>query len=192
MLNIILSGAPGSGKGTQSDLLQKKYGFKHLSTGDLLRSEIASGSDFGKQIDAIISKGNLVSDEIIMHLIERYFETIEKDAVGLIFDGFPRTLPQAEAFESLLKNRNEEALMINLLVDEQELIGRMLNRGKTSGRSDDNLDVITKRLQVYHRQTEPLIGFYKERNNYHTIDGSGSIDATFSQIDKLMANWIAR
>ncbi|MBR1786193.1 MAG: adenylate kinase [Paludibacteraceae bacterium] len=190
MLNIILSGAPGSGKGTQSDLLQKKYGFKHLSTGDLLREEIASGSEFGKRIDAIISKGNLVSDDIIMHLIERYFESVDDRAVGLIFDGFPRTLPQAEAFEQLLKERQEEALMINLVVDEQELVARMLNRGKTSGRSDDNIDVITKRLQVYHRQTEPLIGFYKSRNNYHTIDGSGSINNTFTQLDQLLAKWI--
>ena len=186
MFNIILSGAPGSGKGTQSNLLQKKYGFKHLSTGDLLRSEIASGSDFGKQIDAIISKGNLVSDDIIMHLIEKVVNELPEDAIGLIFDGFPRTLPQAEAFEHLLSERSAKAVMVNLLVDEQELINRMLTRGKTSGRSDDNLDVITKRLQVYHRQTEPLIGFYQNLNNYHTIDGSGSIDETFSQIDELV------
>ncbi|MBR1928998.1 MAG: adenylate kinase [Paludibacteraceae bacterium] len=187
MLNIILSGAPGSGKGTQSELIVKKYGLQHLSTGELLRAEIATGSEFGKQIDALISKGNLVPDDVMLHLIDQYIDNLPTDCKGVIYDGFPRTINQARAFDELLKKRNQDALMIDLIVNEEDLIQRLLLRGEISGRSDDNLDTIKKRLVVFHERTEPQRQFYKEKNNYHSIDGNGTIEDIFSRIDTLIA-----
>ena len=156
MLNIILSGAPGSGKGTQSDLLVKKYGLQHLSTGDVLRAEIATGSALGHQIDALISKGNLVPDDMMYGVIENYIASLPKDCKGTIFDGYPRTVAQAAALTHLLKKYNMDAVMIDLLVDEQLLIQRLIDRGKVSGRADDNLNTIRHRIAVYHNQTEPI------------------------------------
>lgn len=182
MLNLILCGAPGSGKGTQSEFIVKKYGLEHLSTGDLLRREIASGSRFGKQIDAIISKGNLVPDDVMLRLIDQYMESLSDDCKGVIFDGFPRTLNQAIEFEKMLAHKQTPAHLIDLEVAEDELIERLLNRGKTSGRSDDNLETIRKRLTVYHHQTEPVSGYYKELGKYHSVNGTGSVEDIFERI----------
>lgn len=189
MLNIIICGAPGSGKGTQSQLIVQKYGLEHLSTGDLLRKEIATGSDFGKQIDAIISKGNLVPDEIMLHLIDQYIDSLPADCKGVIFDGYPRTVKQAEELEKLLTEKGETSMMIDLWVQEDELIERLLNRGKISGRSDDNLDTIKKRLEVFHTTTKPVCVYYHTLHKYHAVDGSGSLEDIFNRIDAILKTY---
>ena len=186
MLNIILCGAPGSGKGTQSDLIVKKYGLQHLSTGDALRAEIKSGSELGKEIDELIAGGNLVPDHKMIPLIARYLDNLPEDCKGVIFDGFPRTVAQAEALELLLERRNMKAVLLDLFVEEDEVIKRLLNRGKTSGRADDNYEAIKKRLQVYPTETKPVCTYYLHRHNYFAINGNYSMDDTFNQIDNIL------
>lgn len=186
MLNIILSGAPGSGKGTQSAFIANKYGVQHLSTGDVLRAEIASGSELGKQIDAIISKGNLVPDELMYGVIENYIANLPEGCKGTIFDGYPRTVAQAEALTGLLKKYNMDAIMIDLMVDEQLLIQRLIERGKVSGRADDNLNTIRHRIAVYHQQTEPIAHYYLHNGNYFTVNGNHSMADVFLQIMRVI------
>ena len=186
MLNIILSGAPGSGKGTQSDLLVKKYGMPHLSTGDVLRAEIATGSALGHQIDALISKGNLVPDDMMYGVIENYIASLPKDCKGTIFDGYPRTVAQAAALTHLLKKYNMDAIMIDLLVDEQLLIQRLIDRGKVSGRADDNLNTIRHRIAVYHNQTEPIAHYYLHKGNYFAVNGNQTMADVFLQIMRIV------
>ena len=186
MLNIILSGAPGSGKGTQSDLLVKKYGLQHLSTGDVLRAEIATGSALGHQIDALISKGNLVPDDMMYGVIENYIASLPKDCKGTIFDGYPRTVAQAAALTHLLKKYNMDAIMIDLLVDEQFLIQRLIDRGKVSGRADDNLNTIRHRIAVYHNQTEPIAHYYLHKGNYFAVNGNQTMADVFLQIMRIV------
>lgn len=186
MLNIILSGAPGSGKGTQSDLLVKKYGLQHLSTGDVLRAEIATGSALGHQIDALISKGNLVPDDMMYGVIENYIASLPKDCKGTIFDGYPRTVAQAAALTHLLKKYNMDAIMIDLLVDEQLLIQRLIDRGKVSGRADDNLNTIRHRIAVYHNQTEPIAHYYLHKGNYFAVNGNQTMADVFLQIVRIV------
>ena len=186
MLNIILRGAPGSGKGTQSDLLVKKYGMQHLSTGDVLRAEIATGSALGHQIDALISKGNLVPDDMMYGVIENYIASLPKDCKGTIFDGYPRTVAQAAALTHLLKNYNMDAIMIDLLVDEQLLIQRLIDRGKVSGRADDNLNTIRHRIAVYHNQTEPIAHYYLHKGNYFAVNGNQTMADVFLQIMRIV------
>ena len=160
MLNIVIFGAPGSGKGTQSELIAEKYQLVHLSTGDMLREEIANGTEVGKIADALISKGNLAPDDLIIQMIEQKINTYKKNCNGFIFDGFPRTVAQAKALDELLaKHGKKLTLMIDLHVDEHLLIDRLLKRGLTSGRADDNLEVIKKRLEVYHQVTVPVLDF---------------------------------
>ena len=189
MLNTILSGAPGSGKGTQSAFIANKYGVQHLSTGDVLRAEIASGSELGKQIDAIISKGNLVPDDMMYGVIENYIAGLPEDCKGTIFDGYPRTVAQAEALTGLLKKYNKEAIMIDLLVDEQLLIQRLIERGKISGRADDNLNTIRHRIAVYHQQTEPIAHYYLHHGNYFAVNGNHSMADVFLQIMRIIDNY---
>ena len=186
MLNIILSGAPGSGKGTQSDLLVKKYGLQHLSTGDVLRAEIATGSALGHQIDALISKGNLVPDDMMYGVIENYIASLPKDCKGTIFDGYPRTVAQAAALTHLLEKSNMDATMIDLLVDEQLLIQRLIDRGKVSGRADDNLNTIRHRIAVYHNQTEPIAHYYLHKGNYFAVNGNHTMADVFLQIMRIV------
>ena len=186
MLNIILSGAPGSGKGTQSDLLVKKYGMQHLSTGDVLRAEIATGSALGHQIDALISKGNLVPDDMMYGVIENYIASLPKDCKGTIFDGYPRTVAQAAALTHLLKKYNMDAIMIDLLVDEQLLIQRLIDRGKVSGRADDNLNTIRHRIAVYHNQTEPIAHYYLHKGNDFAVNGNQTMADVFLQIMRIV------
>lgn len=192
MLNIILCGAPGSGKGTQSAFIAQKYGLQHLSTGDVLRAEIAKGSELGKQIDALIAKGNLVPDEMINGVIENYIASLPQDCKGTIFDGYPRTVAQAEALTEMLKKYGMEGLMIDLMVDEQLLIQRLIERGKVSGRADDNLNTIRHRIAVYHQQTEPIAHYYLHHGNYCAVNGNHSMADVFLQImriiDKSMNN----
>ena len=184
MLNIILCGAPGSGKGTQSGFITEKYGLQHLSTGDVLRAEIASGSELGKQIDALISQGNLVPDEMMYGVIENYISSLPKDSKGMIFDGYPRTVAQAESLTELLKKYNMDAIMIDLLVDEQLLIQRLIERGKVSGRADDNLNTIRHRIAVYHNQTEPIAHYYLHHGNYCPVNGNHGMEDVFLQIER--------
>ena len=186
MLNIILCGAPGSGKGTQSDLIVKKYGLQHLSTGDALRAEIKSGSELGKEIGELIAGGNLVPDHKMIHLIARYLDNLPEDCKGVIFDGFPRTVAQAEALELLLERRQMKAVLLDMFVEEDEVIKRLLNRGKTSGRAYYNYETIKKRLQVYQAETKPVCTYYLHRHNYFAINGNNSMEDTFSQIDNIL------
>ena len=192
MLNIILCGAPGSGKGTQSAFIAQKYGVQHLSTGDVLRAEIATGSELGKQIDAIISKGNLVPDEMMLGVIENYIASLPADCKGTIFDGYPRTVAQAESLDRLLKKYNMEAIMIDLMVDEQLLIQRLIERGKVSGRADDNLNTIRHRIAVYHNQTEPIAHYYLHHGNYCPVNGNHTMADVFLQIMKIIDNYLDR
>ena len=191
MLNIILCGAPGSGKGTQSAFIAQKYGVQHLSTGDVLRAEIAAGSELGKQIDALISKGNLVPDDMMYGVIENYIANLPEDCKGTIFDGYPRTVAQAESLTKLLEKYNKDAIMIDLLVDEQLLIQRLIERGKVSGRKDDNLNTIRHRIAVYHQQTEPIAHYYLHHGNYCPVNGNHNMADVFLQIMRIIDNYIA-
>jgi len=187
MLNLIIFGAPGSGKGTQSDLIVEKYKLTHLSTGDLLRKEIAEKSDLGQIADSFISKGELVPDEMIIDILSKHIENQDKGSNGVILDGFPRTVAQAEALEILLNKFNKDvSVLIDLRVEENELVDRLMLRGQTSGRSDDNLETIQKRLKVYHKKTEPVNDFYRNRNKYTDIDGTGTITEIFERISAII------
>lgn len=188
LINVIICGAPGSGKGTQSDLIIQKYNLMHLSSGDLLRQEIAEGTELGKEAEKVISEGQLVRDELIIKLIEKRIDSLNSEKYkGIILDGFPRTLEQAEALEQIFVKRGTSTdVMICLQVDEDELISRLLNRGKTSGRSDDNLEVIKNRLAVYEKQTKPIVEFYKNIGKHTEIYGIGTVDEIFERISKVI------
>ena len=184
MLNLVIFGAPGSGKGTQSERLIDRYGLYHISTGELLRDHIARGTELGKIADSYISKGNLIPDELMLQVLEKTLDdNPEETRNGVIFDGFPRTIPQAEALNKMLERHGTKLhSVVGVEVPEDELVDRLLKRGQESGRTDDNADTIKTRLKVYHRNTEPLRKFYADRNAYHGVNGSGSVDKIFSDI----------
>ncbi len=185
-MNIVIFGAPGSGKGTQSELIIKRYGLRHISTGELLRDHIARGTELGKVADSFISKGNLIPDELMLDILEHELDA-NPCAEGVIFDGFPRTIPQAEALEKLLQKRGTKVhAVVGLEVPEEELTDRLIKRGAESGRSDDNADTIAKRLEVYRRQTEPLKEYYNRRLAYYPIHGSGAVERIFADITKII------
>lgn len=187
MLNIIICGAPGCGKGTQSQLIVEKYQLKHFSTGELLRKEIESKSDVGKEAEAFISKGNLVPDQMIIDILRQAFEGLSSDSKGIFLDGFPRTVAQAEALEEMMKiSGKETTLLLDLQVETRELINRLLIRGKTSGRSDDNLETIKKRLEVYEQKTAPVSDYYRNLGKYVTVNGMGEIDEIFGRISEVL------
>lgn len=192
MLNVVLFGPPGAGKGTQSQKLVEKYNLVHLSTGDLLRSEIKAQTELGKQAKTLMDKGALVPDEVVIGMINSKLEA-NKNANGFIFDGFPRTSKQAEALDDLLEHHNTSInCMLALQVADKELISRLLERGKSSGRSDDaNEEVIKNRLEVYQKETAVVADFYSNQNKFLAIDGEGSIDVVFNRlcekIDKVKA-----
>lgn len=187
MINIILCGAPGCGKGTQSDFIVEKYGLTHLSTGDLMRKEIASGSELGQLISSYTSNGQLVPDDVTIKLLEQHIDSLPEDTKGLIFDGFPRTLNQAVQLERLMKKRGDKtAILIDINVPEDEIIRRLIERGKTSGRADDNLDTIKKRLVVYHDQTRPVDDYYELMDKYVRIQGLGTISEIFGRICRVL------
>ncbi|MDE5796930.1 MAG: adenylate kinase [Muribaculaceae bacterium] len=183
MLNLVLFGGPGSGKGTQSAKLIDKYGLYHISTGEVLRDHIARDTELGRMANSYISKGNLIPDDLMIQLLDDVLEKEAKDKNGVIFDGFPRTLPQAKALEELLKKRGTKLhAVVGLEVDDDELMKRMLSRGAATGRADDNPETIRKRLDVYHNQTMPLREHYTSTGHYLPIDGRGSIDEIFDDI----------
>ena len=182
MLNIALFGPPGAGKGTQSEKLLKKYNLTYISTGDMLRTEIAEGSVLGLEAKSIIEKGGLVSDELIVKIIEKKIKT-DANSSGILFDGFPRTTVQAYILEGLLlKLGSKLNCMISLDAPDEELINRLLLRAKTSGRSDDTLDVIKVRLQEYNDKTKPVAEFYNKKQKYFKVKGVGEIDDIFESI----------
>lgn len=189
MLNIVIFGAPGSGKGTQSEKIIEKYGLFHISTGDVLRAEMKNGTELGKIAEGYISKGQLVPDDLIVDMLAKVLDMNEEAKQGVIFDGFPRTIPQAEALKKMLAERNTGvSAVIGLEVEEKELIDRLLKRGQISGRSDDNLETIKSRLDVYHNQTTPLKDFYIKEKKYKKIHGMGSVDSIFDSIAKEIDN----
>ncbi len=180
MFNIILFGPPGSGKGTQSEKLVEKYGFVHLSTGNLLRDEISRQTPLGTEAKNFIDKGQLVPDEVVIGMVDSFFDK-NKDASGFLFDGFPRTVAQAVALDKLLElKKTGIAAVLALEVGEDELVKRLLHRGQTSGRSDDtNEDVIRKRFAVYSKETTPVAEHYHKANKLEKIKGDGTVDGIF-------------
>lgn len=183
MLNLVLFGPPGAGKGTQSQNLIEKYGLIHLSTGDLLRNEIAEGTKLGLEAKKLMDQGILVPDAVVIGMISNKLDA-NKTAKGFIFDGFPRTVAQAEALDELLKTKNAAiSVMIALEVDDDELEHRLLLRGEKSGRPDDaNPEVIRKRIKEYNDKTAPVAGFYKSQHKFKSINGIGSIGEIFDSI----------
>ena len=183
MLNIVLFGPPGAGKGTQSEKLIEKYGLVHLSTGDILRSEIARGTTLGMEAKQIMDRGDLVSDDIVIGMIESKLDS-NPNANGFIFDGFPRTQAQAVALDDLLQKKGTAiSAMLALEVDNEELVKRLLLRGKDSGRPDDaNEDIIRNRVNEYNNKTLPLKKYYSEQAKFHSINGIGSIESIFNQL----------
>ena len=183
MLNIVLFGPPGAGKGTQSEKLIEKYGLVHLSTGDILRSEIARGTALGMEAKQIMDRGDLVSDDIVIGMIESKLDA-NPNANGFIFDGFPRTQAQAVALDDLLQKKGTAiSAMLALEVDNEELVKRLLLRGKDSGRPDDaNEDIIRNRVNEYNNKTLPLKKYYSEQAKFHSINGIGSIESIFNQL----------
>ncbi|WP_336616672.1 adenylate kinase [Bacteroides acidifaciens] len=182
MLNIVIFGAPGSGKGTQSERIVEKYGINHISTGDVLRAEIKNGTELGKTAKGYIDQGQLIPDELMIDILASVFDSF-KDSKGVIFDGFPRTIAQAEALKKMLAERGQNvSIMLDLEVPEEELMVRLIKRGKDSGRADDNEETIKKRLHVYHSQTAPLIDWYKNEKKYQHINGLGTMEGIFAEI----------
>lgn len=182
MLNIVIFGAPGSGKGTQSARIVEKYGLNHISTGDVLRAEIKNGTELGKTAKGYIDQGQLIPDSLMIDILASVFDSFT-ESKGVIFDGFPRTIAQAEALKVMLAERGQEvSIMLDLDVPEDELMTRLIKRGQESGRADDNEETIKKRLVVYHTQTSPLIDWYKDDGKYCHIQGLGTMEGIFAEI----------
>ncbi len=182
MLNVVIFGAPGSGKGTQSERIVTKYGLDHISTGDVLRGEIKAGSELGKTAQEYINEGKLIPDALMIDILASKFDSFV-DSKGVIFDGFPRTIAQAEALKVMLNERGQAvSIMLDLEVPEEELMTRLIKRGQECGRADDNAETIAKRLNVYHSQTSPLIDWYKGENLYQHINGLGTMEGIAEEI----------
>tara|TARA_B100001142_G_scaffold83593_1_gene84694 strand:+ start:53 stop:625 length:573 start_codon:yes stop_codon:yes gene_type:complete len=189
MLNLVLFGPPGAGKGTQSNLLIERYNLVHLSTGDILRGEIASGTKLGIEAKTLMDRGDLVPDEVVIGMISSKLDN-NAEANGFIFDGFPRTKAQAKALDNLLEEKNTSiCTMISLKVEDQELINRLLERGKDSGRADDqNKDIIANRINEYNNKTAPLKDFYASQEKLSEVEGIGSIEDIAKRINTVIDN----
>lgn len=190
MKNIIIFGAPGSGKGTYSDEIVKRYGMRHISTGDVLRGEIKAGSELGKVAQGYIDEGRLIPDELMISILAKVYDS-QPAGKGVIFDGFPRTIPQAEALKKMLGERGHDmGMMIELVVEEDILMARLLNRAVEQGRADDNEATIKARFEVYHKQTAPLAEWFEREGIRHIFRWSdhpskeGMLEAIFSFLDK--------
>ena len=183
MINIVLFGAPGCGKGTQAQRLKEHYEIDHVSTGEVIRDEIRRGTELGRSMESYIKEGKLAPDSIVIGMIANYVAD-HRDAKGCIFDGFPRTTVQAEEFDKILaKNGLKVDIMVDIHVPEEELVRRILLRGKDSGRADDaSEEVIRGRLDVYHKQTAIVSEYYAAQNKYASVDGVGTMDEVFSRI----------
>ena len=183
MNNIVILGAPGSGKGTQSDKIIAEFGVEHISTGEVLRAEIKAGTELGKTAALYINDGNLVPDALIIDMLAATLDKKGKDIKGVIFDGFPRTIAQAEALDNMLEERGQKVnVVIGLEVDDEELIKRIVLRGQTSGRAAENHETAKKRLDTYYGQTLPLKDYYVAQGKYAKINGVGSIDSIYANI----------
>ena len=189
MLNLLLFGPPGSGKGTQAERLVKKYNLVHLSTGDMFRYELSNNTELGILARSYMDKGQLVPDSVTISMLEKRVVT-DKDAFGFIFDGFPRNIVQAEALDTLLtKNNTAIKALIELVVDEDHITERILLRGKTSGRSDDNDEsIIRKRFNIYKNETEQVADYYAKFGKTYKLNGVGDIDAIFQSVCNLINN----
>ncbi len=186
MLNIIIFGAPGSGKGTQSQLLVDKYHITHISTGEILRNEIEHNTKLGELANKYMSKGQLVPDNVVIDILDELF-VHNPDSVGYIFDGFPRTMSQGESLDTMLVKKNTKInFVLSLEVDDKHLIERLIQRGQVSGRNDDTPETIKSRLQVYYNQTAPLKEYYAKQGKLVKINGLGTIDEIFSRIEKVI------
>lgn len=183
MINIVLFGAPGCGKGTQAQRLKEHYGIDHVSTGEVIRDEIRRGTELGRSMESYIKEGKLAPDSIVIGMIANYVAD-HRDAKGCIFDGFPRTTVQAEEFDKILaKNGLKVDIMVDIHVPEEELVKRILLRGQVSGRADDaSEEVIRGRLDVYHKQTAVVSEYYAAQNKYASVDGVGTMDEVFDRI----------
>ena len=181
MFNIVIFGAPGSGKGTQSKMIVERYGFDYISTGDMLRQAIRQGNELGKTAKEYIDRGQLVPDDLIVRLIADFLDD-KRGSKGVIFDGFPRTIKQAEALKTMLNERGTDIhILLDLQVEDDELVARLLERGKISGRSDDNPETIKARLDVYHTQTAPLATYYIGEGKHVANKGVGQIEDIFER-----------
>ena len=187
MLNIILFGPPGSGKGTQASLLVEKYSLCHISTGDLFRYEMSNDTPLGQKAKEFMAKGELVPDEITIGMLRNKVNA-NPDAEGFIFDGFPRTIPQAEALDDFLAEKGQAiSALIKMNVDDEEIIQRILNRGKTSGRPDDNDEaIIRNRIDVYNAETSPVNDYYATKDKAIALDGFGTIEEIFDRLCEAM------
>ena len=192
MFNLILFGPPGSGKGTQSEKIVEKFGLIHLSTGNLLRQEISDKTPLGMEAKNFMDKGQLVPDEVVIGMIDSSLEK-HPDAKGFLFDGFPRTVAQAEALDKLLSLKKTGICKVLALdVDEDELVRRLLIRGETSGRSDDtNEEVTRRRFSVYKNDTEPVAEYYKHQDKFETVKGIGSVNEIFAAISSCIESELA-
>lgn len=188
MKNIIIFGAPGSGKGTYSDEIVARYGMGHISTGDVLRNEIKNGTELGKIAKGYIDNGQLIPDELMIDILAKTYDA-QPEGKGVIFDGFPRTIAQAEALKQMLANRKHDmGIMLELVVDEETLLARLLNRAKEQGRADDNEETIKKRFEVYHKQTEPLAAWFEQEGIRNTFTWQGSKDVMLGEIFAFLDN----
>ncbi len=193
MLNIVLFGAPGCGKGTQSELLEERYSLAHVSTGEIIRNHIKNGTPLGVEMKSYIEKGHLAPDSLVESMIEEYLDS-HADVVGTIFDGFPRTTAQAEAFDRMLAARGTDVrLMIYMDVPEEELVKRILLRGKDSGRADDaDEGVIRNRIEVYNSQTAVVAEHYRKQGKYEAVESVGTIDEVFGRICEVVDRHIGK
>ncbi len=187
MKYYVLFGPPGAGKGTQATAMVEKYNLHHISTGALLRKEIAAGTELGKLAKDLIEKGNLVPDEVVEGMIESEFRTV-KGVNGFLLDGFPRTLPQAEALDKILAKTEEEVTAtVSIMIPDEMIMERIKGRALKEGRADDaSEEIINTRIVTYHNQTEPLIEYYSKANKYHEINGTGTVEEVRERIFEVM------
>ena len=188
MFNLVLFGPPGSGKGTQSSKIIETFHLSHISTGDILRVEVAKESPLGIEAKKFMDQGMLVPDEVVIGMISSKLDE-NPDAAGFIFDGFPRTVAQAQALDNLLDFKNSPInLVLSLIVSEAELKSRLISRGESSGRSDDNEEIILKRIHEYHAKTSPVADYYKSKNKLVEVKGEGSVDEIFNALSQEIDN----